>query len=131
MRAMLSRWGGLRRFADDWFALLQVANVAGKHHIIQRSFEAMLRLMELADRSEGDRRKLYDTMSNKELEEFLVREIVNQIWKQPDIAVVVLEKMGWTLLPPDVPPSTAAIEPTCAEIRQRFPGVFGAECATL
>jgi len=38
LRAMLKRFGGLERFADDWFSFIKVAMVAGKHHVVQRSF---------------------------------------------------------------------------------------------
>jgi hypothetical protein len=66
VKTMLTRFGGLEKFADQWFQFLKLANMAGKHHIVQRSFEAMLKLMHVVDTCAGERQKSLDAMNDEE-----------------------------------------------------------------
>jgi hypothetical protein len=122
LKAMLLRFGGLERFADDWFQFLRVAAVAGKHHVLQRSFEALLRLMELADRSQQDSQKR-EPATDEELREFIIRELVHNVWREPDVGIVALEALGFKVEPPDEPLPAESLDAACDVVRQR-PGLF-------
>ncbi len=124
VRAMLTRFGGLERFADDWFQFLKLATMAGKHHVVQRSFEAMLRLLEVVDRSQPDPCHQFDNMSREELGEFMTREFVHRIWREPDIGIVPLEALGFKVEPPEELPPVESLSAVCDAVRQRLPGLF-------
>ena len=124
LTAMLTRFGGLERFANDWFEFLRLAIAAGKHHVVQRSIEAIIRLIELADRGKEDQEKSTDDMDDEELEESMTKAVVRVIWDHPDAAVVILEELGWRLDPPEEPMEEEAFPSVCENVEQRLPGLF-------
>lgn len=121
---MLKRLGGLERFADDWFSFIRVAIVAGKHHVVQRSFEAMLRLMELVDRNQPNQGEQISNMRNDEIREFMTKEFVQQIYREPEIGIVPLEVLGFTVERPNEPPPVESLAAVREAVRQRLPGLF-------
>lgn len=124
LTAMLTRFGGLERFANDWFEFLRLAIAAGKHHVAQRSIEAILRLIELTDRGKEGQEKSADDKTDEELHDYIVHMFVREIWNQPQIAVVVLEELGWKLKPPDELPPETTLETVRENVEQRLPGLF-------
>lgn len=122
LRAMLKRFGGLERFADDWFSFIRVAIVAGKHHVVQRR-KAMLRLMELVDRNQPNQGDQIRNMREDELREFMTREFVHKIYREPEVGIVPLEVLGFKVERPDEPP-VESLPAVCEAVRQRLPGLF-------
>jgi hypothetical protein len=103
---------------------MRLAMQAGKHHVVQRSFEAILRLIELLDRDkEGDEKPL-DEMDEEELHESMTRTVVRIIFDRPDAGVAILEELGWKLEPPDEPLEEAALPSVCEAVDARLPGLF-------
>ena len=124
VKSMLVRFGGLERFADDWFKFLKLAHLAGKHHIVQRSFEAMLKLLNLVDVNHENRQKSLDAMTEGELKSFVNELLIERIWGNPEVAVVVLERLGWELKPPTEEVSRKELGTVVRDIQQRLIGLL-------
>lgn len=124
LRAMLSRFGGLDQFSRDWFEFLRLAHMAGKHHVVLRSFEALLRLMETVDATEQAVRAPLESLSDEQLRDRLDQSVIELIWAKPQIGVVVLEELGWKLEPPSEVVSRDAMPALVERVMQRLPGLF-------
>jgi hypothetical protein len=120
VKTMLTRFGGLEKFADQWFQFLKLANMAGKHHIVQRSFEAMLRLMHFVDANQAPLHDSLDRMTGEQLDTFIDERMVERLWSRPEAAAVVLEKLGWTLVPPDEEVRRECLGTLVGEIQERL-----------
>ena len=99
VRAMIDRFGGLEQFAEEWTAFLRLAQISGKHHLIQRSFEVLLRLLEVVDRTKAQQPD-FDGMDDEQLEDAMSNHTAQFLWSHPSIAVLLLEEQGWKLEPP-------------------------------
>lgn len=128
LKIMLEKFGGLEAFAMNWFDFLKLASLSGKHHLIQRSFEAMLRMMELADREDKESQSQAATsqLTHEQLQEFLENQLARMLFQQPDIAVVVLEKFGWQCEPPVEPLSPVALSAASTDLQPQFQRLFAA-----
>jgi len=124
LRAMLARFGGLERFADDWFEFIVLAGASGKFQVVQRSLEAILRLIEVVDRDEKGQGEHSGHMSVEEMQESLVKSLVTAVWKDPDVGVLVLEELGWKLEPPAETVGADAVRGVCQRVKERKPGLF-------
>ena len=128
VKAMLTRFGGLEKFADEWFRFLRLAHLAGKHHVVQRSFEGMLRLMSVLDTHQNTRSKSLDEMTDRELQAFITQAFVERLWANPEIGVAVLERMGWTLTPPDASKQLAFEGSAVGDVQRRLMGLLRTPC---
>lgn len=122
--AMLTRFGGLERFADDWYQFMRLAIQAGKHHVVQRSFEALIRLVELTDRGKEGQENSPDQMTDEELDQSIANLMIKQLWKQPEIAAVIIEELGGSVELPAQPCAEEDLETVGENVRQRLPGPF-------
>ena len=125
LTAMLTRFGGLERFANDWFEFIRLAVAAGKHHVAQRSIEAIIRLIELTDRSKAVQEGDPDDKTDEELEEYLRDMMIRQLWRQPEIAAVIIEELGGTVELPPEPLAEEELRAVGENVRERVPGLLG------
>lgn len=91
-------FGGLQGFAVEWVASVNAARAAGNHKYVLQAYQALLRL--LVESSKNDPTPPIEELSDEELARELGDGLKQQLAEDPELAVLPLRDMGWTVVPP-------------------------------